>query len=304
MVDLIIGGVGFSVTDEPVYKQTSLYQHLQPEPVQVPGTGIVTDKPFVVKAESNARMWVAMMDVDKATAILEPYGLLPATVFGKALVAVTAFNYEDSPSGAYHEAVVTIVATEDSERQSIGLTDLDDLLVYFNNPKSLEKGELLTMPDTPYVFAATDLYLDKKEPIAVGRELMGLPKHFGHVSFISTEGSQSLSVDYQGDKKISSSGETKFQIPLLSFEWDTLFQRAEWMRFMVETRLEDATPETPNKNVPVVVNSCMGLDVYSLNDSLSFSGELADRYGDVTVVAGLIFSDLVAGFDYPYPQSE
>jgi hypothetical protein len=199
--------------------------------------------------------------------------------------------------------VVTIVATKDPKRQSIGLTDPDDLLVYFKNPQSLEKSVLLTMPDTPYVFAATDLYLDKMEPVAVGRGLLDLPKHFGQVVFNFLTGSQVLSVRVDEGEVVHASAKTRFQIPLLSFEWDTLFQRTNWMRFMVETRLEDAAPETPNKKVPVVVNSPMGLDLYPFNDSSGFSGELAERYGDVTVVAGLIFSNLVAGFDWADPQS-
>lgn len=290
--------LGLKTEAVPALRQTPLYRALQPEPVHVPGTDITTEKPFVVQAEPNAYMWIALMGVDRATDILSPFGILPVTVgvgsYKRAVVAVTLFNYTDSPSGDYHEDVITILATEDPDRQSIGLTDLDDLLVYFKNPQSMEKGELLTMPDTPYVFAATNLHLDNDEAIAVGQWWL-LNKKKAIISNTTVGKEQFVKVtDLEGNELIRASRQTRVAIPL-SF--------CEWMRFTVPSRLETDPREMPNGRVSVVVNSPMGIDVYSLNDSLSFSGELASRYGPLTLVMGLNFDDLVAGFDWADRQT-
>ncbi|MBU0506304.1 MAG: hypothetical protein ABII18_05060 [bacterium] len=280
----------------------SLHTALQPSSVTVTekwiktGQPIVTQRPFVVQAGPVSRMWVASMKAHKATSMLEPYGLSPVLLRKQALVAATAFNYINTPSGSYNEAVVTVVATPDPARQKLRLCDLRAFMQFFAAPEAMTRDALLTMPDVPFVFAATDLFLDKEEPVVIGRQLMGLPKKTAAVEFNGTSlrEHQFYVYDHEGSLPISAYGTTRFPITVRE---GGVGKPAQWMRFPVAARL----PETVGPNIPVgvVVRARMALELAGGKDRLGFGGKLLEKYGEVNMLASLLFYDLEAGFNYP-----
>ena len=285
-----------------VLTSSPFYQALQPTSVTVTdrwiktGRPIITERPFVTKSGPVSRMWVGRMNAAKAGHILEPYQLKPV-LFGKtALVAATAFNYIATPSGPYNEVVVTVVATPDPARQKLGLCDLRDFMQFFAAPEAMTREALLTMPTVPFVFAATDLFLDKEEPVVIGREMMGLPKQAANVEYNgeNLQDHQMYVFDGKGSLPISARGTTRFPITVRE---NGIGKPAQWMRFPVAGRL----PETTGPNIPVdvVVRARMALELASGKDGLGFGGSLSKKYGDVSMLTSLLFYDMEAGFNYP-----